>query len=71
MKRDNKLTHFMAYGGSYTSVLLSQRIIKPALLDFSVQCPGPAVTNCVQCLFIGPGLLIRHPLFYDFTVADL
>ena len=29
MKRDDKLTNFMTYGGSYT------------LLDFSVQCPGP------------------------------
>ena len=30
----------------------------------------PVVTNCIQCLFIGPGLLIIHPLFYGFTVAD-
>ena len=61
MKTDDKLTNFMTYGGSYTSVLL----------DFSVQCPGPGqLLQTVSSSFIGPGLLIRQPLFYDFTVAD-
>ena len=59
MKRDDKLTNCMTYGGSYT------------LLDFSVQCPGPGqLLQTVSSVFSYGCLLIRHPLFYDFPVAD-
>ena len=49
--------------------LLYQRIIKTALLDFFL-CPGPGQLLQTVSSSFHPGLLIRQPLFYDFTVAD-
>ena len=64
-KRDDKLTTFMTYGGSYTSVLLRL----PCWISlFNAQVQASCYKLC-PVLFIGPGLLIRQPLFYDFTVA--
>ena len=51
--------------------LLWRRVASiPALLDVSVQGPGLGQLLQTVSSFIVPGLLIRHPLFYDFTVAD-
>ena len=49
--------------------LLYQCIIKTALLDLCVQCPGQLLQT-VSSSFHRAGLLIRQPLFYDFTMAD-
>ena len=66
MKRDNKLTNFMTCGGSYTSVLLRL----PCWISLSIAQVQASCDKLCPVLFIGPGLQIRQPLFYDFAVAD-